>query len=99
MKRLLVAITCALALFGCSDPDPIDPGPGGGGGGGSPPDPPDPPAVKRTVIERNPFGNVEASQNLLWDGDFEWSSPFTDQYGWYEPPATPERSRPRGPPP
>ena len=44
---------------------------------------------KRTVIERSPYGNVKASQNLLWDGDFEWSSPFADQYGWIEPPSNP----------
>jgi hypothetical protein len=44
---------------------------------------------KRSVIERSPYGNVKASQNLLWDGDFEWSSPFADQYGWIEPPSNP----------
>jgi hypothetical protein len=52
-----------------------------------PPSQPLPP--KRTVTTRNPFGNVGASENLLWDGDFEWSSPFTDQYGWIELPANP----------
>jgi hypothetical protein len=36
----------------------------------------------RTVEERNPYGNVAATDNLLWDGDFEWTSPFSDQYGW-----------------
>jgi hypothetical protein len=48
-----------------------------------------PVAPKRTVIERSPYGNVKAAQNLLWDGDFEWSSPFADQYGWIEPPSNP----------
>ena len=38
--------------------------------------------VKRTLEHRNPFGNVAETGNLLWDGDFEWSSPFSDQYGW-----------------
>lgn len=46
----------------------------GGGGGGTPP--------RRTVVTRSPFGNVAASDNLLWDGDFEWLSSFSDQYGW-----------------
>lgn len=44
---------------------------------------------KRDVFQRNPFGNVAETQNLLWDGDFEWSSPFTDQYGWIELPSSP----------
>jgi hypothetical protein len=38
--------------------------------------------VRRTVVTRNPFGNVEAADNLLWDGDFEWLSSFADQYAW-----------------
>ena len=42
-----------------------------------------PTAPARTVTERSPYGNVE-SDNLLWDGDFEWSSAFTDQYGWID---------------
>ncbi len=52
-----------------------------------PPDAP-PTTKKRDVILRNPFGNVAEAQNLLWDGDFEWSSPFTDQYGWIQLPAS-----------
>jgi hypothetical protein len=47
-----------------------------GGDGGAQPKP------KRTVTQRNPFGNVAARNNLLWDGDFEWRSSFADQYGW-----------------
>ncbi len=42
------------------------------------------PAVRRTIMQRNPFGNVAASDNLLWDGDFEWASPFSQQYGWVD---------------
>ncbi len=38
--------------------------------------------MKRQVFQRNPFGNVAASDNLLWDGDFEWHSSFGAQYGW-----------------
>lgn len=50
---------------------------GAGGEGGADPAPP-----IRTVEQRHPFGNVAAADNLLWDGDFEWSSAFADQYGW-----------------
>lgn len=49
---------------------------GGGGGGGAPAQ------IIRTVETRHPYGNVAATDNLLWDGDFEWSSAFSDQYGW-----------------
>src|SRR5262245_9380671 len=37
---------------------------------------------KRTIEQRNAFGNVAETENLLWDGDFEWFSAFSDQYGW-----------------
>lgn len=43
--------------------------------------------VKRTVMQRNPFGNVAARDNLLWDGDFEWRLAFPEQYGWYASPS------------
>jgi hypothetical protein len=78
-----VAIAGACGLDRAALPD-LDDGNGGndnppiGGAGGMP----DGPTVKRTVIERNPFGNVSQPQNLLYDGDFEWASPFADQYGW-----------------
>lgn len=49
---------------------------GGAGGSGE---------VRRSVGYRNPYGNVEASDNLLWDGDFEWHTPFGSQYGWVTP--------------
>ncbi len=35
----------------------------------------------RTVSVRNPFGNTAQQNNLLVDGDFEWTSGF-GQYGW-----------------
>jgi len=38
----------------------------------------------RTILQRDPFGNVAETQNLLWDGDFEWESAFADQYGWFQ---------------
>ena len=53
---------------------------GAGGAGGAP-------VVKRRVEQRNPFGNVAASDNLLWDGDFEWRATFASQYGWYASPS------------
>jgi len=45
---------------------------------------PDAPAVRRRVFTRVPFGNVGTSDNLLWDGDFEWQSAFAQQYGWVD---------------
>lgn len=61
------------------DEPTADAGVGGSGGeGGQAPTPP----PKRTVLQRSPFGDVAATDNLLWDGDFEWASPFSDQYGW-----------------
>lgn len=50
----------------------------------SPPDggQPDSAPPRRQVFSRNPFGNVEHGNNLLWDGDFEWHSAFASQYGW-----------------
>lgn len=62
------------------DAGPIDDGGGTGGSGGGGVIDAGPP--KRTIIQRNPFGNVAERENLLWDGDFEWYSPFSDQYGW-----------------
>lgn len=52
----------------------------------APPAPPPPPArtPKRTVTSKNPFGNVAATHNLLWDGDFEWTTPFAQQAGWVD---------------
>ncbi len=74
-------------------PDASAPTPDAGGedAGADVPDasaPADAGAKKREVFERNPFGNVAARDNLLWDGDFEWSSAFSDQYGWINVPIT-----------
>ncbi len=89
--QLLGGVLFGLALSACAGDESLDPLPA--------PTVSAAPAVshpalvtlppKRTVTTRSPFGNVAASDNLLWDGDFEWSSPFTDQYGWLEPPANP----------
>lgn len=46
--------------------------------------PPPPHVVKRTVFERNPYGDIAASDNMLWDGDFEWQTAFGDEYGWVD---------------
>jgi hypothetical protein len=85
------AAALAAALLGCAGGDEVvnplptgttttlDAGAGGGGAGGGAVDAGPP---KRTVMMRNPFGNVAETENLLWDGDFEWYSPFSDQYGW-----------------
>lgn len=98
MKLARLGLFTALALAGCveeSAPSPV-PGEGGSPPSGLHPEEfprsPQYPLEKRTIVQRNPFGNVAAAQNLLWDGDFEWSSPFGDQYGWFEPPANPTLS-------
>lgn len=40
-------------------------------------------AMKRTVMWRDPFGNYAAGDNLVMDGDFEWSGAFAQQYPWF----------------
>lgn len=90
----LLALATVAALIGCSEEslDPQSPPATGGAAPAPTPtvvDPFHPVTPKRTMVQRNPFGNVAVSQNLLWDGDFEWTSPFADQYGWYELPSSP----------
>lgn len=46
------------------------------------PDAPVDSTVKRVVMQRNPYGNVAVTDNLLWDGDFEFRPSFPEQYGW-----------------
>jgi len=89
MKRarcLLVAL--ALAPTGCGKDEALSaaqsPGPDAGAHDAAA-DAPDPeldagPKI-RTVERRNPFGNTAAENNLMVDGDFEWSSGF-GQHGW-----------------
>ncbi|MBM4359336.1 MAG: hypothetical protein FJ096_14635, partial [Deltaproteobacteria bacterium] len=67
-ERLAPAPTGTAGVGGSNSPTSSS------GGGGEP--------VRRTVTTRNPFGNVAVSDNLLWDGDFEWLSSFADQYAW-----------------
>jgi hypothetical protein len=89
-RPLLMAAGAAAALVACHTTETVNPAPSGtssavsssssssssssGAGGAG--------AVQRTVIQRNPFGNMASPKNLLWDGDFEWASAFSDQYGW-----------------
>jgi hypothetical protein len=85
VRRALSTLLVA-ALLGCGS-DPVAPKPDGGTGGSAPDAgtggaPPDAGPVRRTVTQRNPFGNVAETENLLWDGDFEWFSAFSDEYGW-----------------
>lgn len=94
---LSFASAALLGLAGCGDDEHVDAlGSGGGttdattqvasasaatgtsGAGG------DAPAPIRTILARDPFGNVAETRNLLWDGDFEWESSFADQYGWLQ---------------
>ena len=87
-----VSLVAALAaVSGCTvDEDATAPvesfkqGEGGGplGPSDAGPNETDAAPPKRTVLHRNPFGNVAKTENLLWDGDFEMSSPFSDEYGW-----------------
>jgi hypothetical protein len=91
MNRALALLLCALALSACGSDELLAGVPEGDGGGDSgvldaAPDVDAAPGIpRRSVIERNPFGNVAASDNLLWDGDFEWHSAFASQYGWIDP--------------
>ncbi len=95
----LLGAAAATLLAACSlgeervSPAPVasasalpDAGPPPSDGGSDDAAPPDAGPKKRTVMQRNPFGNVAKSENQLWDGDFEWSSPFSDQYGWLSGP-------------
>jgi hypothetical protein len=61
-------------VTGSSSATAVSSGAGGEGAG----------APIRTLIQRDPFGNVAETRNLLWDGDFEWESSFADQYGWLQ---------------
>ncbi len=89
-RRLALALgSLALAAAGACGNDetlvsplPVDAGPDVVDA--APPDvaAPEAQAAKRTIITRNPYGDVAAGDNLLWDGDFEWDTAFADSYGW-----------------
>jgi hypothetical protein len=81
MTMAALAVACAFAA--CSE---------GSTGGPVPLAPTDEPETsepaepaspaKRFVYQRNPYGNVAVTDNLLWDGDFEFRPSFPEQYGW-----------------
>ncbi len=79
-----VAVMGALAFAACSEGDGGPPLRVPSESAEPPANQPNPPAaaVKRTVFHRNPYGNVGATDNLLWDGDFEFRPSFPEQYGW-----------------
>lgn len=54
---------------------------GGAAGSAGSSEEPDGP-ILRGVEQRGRFGNVEARDNMMWDGDFEWSGLFVSQYSW-----------------
>ncbi len=98
MRHAGWAMLLSLALAGCGDAEqvnPLDravvpadagPQPEDAGMDAEPPPPEDAGPARRAVLQRNPFGNVAETENLLWDGDFEWTSPFSDEYGWLSGP-------------
>jgi hypothetical protein len=100
MRHAIVTLSIAVLAAGCGTAESVSPAPtatgtagsstgststsegGSAGSGGAPMSMP-----IRTVEQRNPFGNVAATDNLLYDGDFEWTSPLSNQSGWlYGPP-------------
>jgi hypothetical protein len=98
-RRSTWAALLSLALVGCGDVEQVNPlattappadagplPPEDAGADADPPPPEDAGLPRRTVEQRNPFGNVAETENLLWDGDFEWTSPFSDEYGWLSGP-------------
>ncbi len=85
--RVLVCAVFASFVVACGPDERLSPVPDAGPPSSTvtqmpPPNDAGPPI--RTVIQRNPFGDVAVTDNLLWDGDFEWSSPFSDEYGWWQ---------------
>ena len=99
MRRLGWTTLIALVSMGCGSAEQVNPLgvsativdagpplPDDAGIDAEPPPPADAGLPRRTIEQRNPFGNVAETENLLWDGDFEWTSPFSDQYGWLSGP-------------
>lgn len=83
MKRRAAFVLLALAAACDGDPGAgagtaAD---GGGSEGGGEAGSADAGPRIRTVERRNPFGNTAAENNLMVDGDFEWTS-GSGQHGW-----------------
>jgi hypothetical protein len=85
--RRSVLLTAWLSCAACGTDEALPSEPSGQPDAGSPDaDPPDAEPADagpkiRTVEVRNPFGNTAAENNLMVDGDFEWTS-GTGQHGW-----------------
>jgi hypothetical protein len=75
----------ALLLAACGNDEPLpasSPGVDAGAESASvDAEPPEAGPKLRSVERRNPFGNTAAENNLMVDGDFEWTS-ASGQYGW-----------------
>lgn len=95
MKRALVfSLLVGAVVVACGSQSRVNPLAQGAPDAGShtgvsgpldkPGTPPTPPTPKRTVIQRNPYGDIAATDNMLWDGDFEWQTAFGDEYGWVD---------------
>lgn len=94
VRTVAILALLPLVLFACSESTNVDPlGAGGAGGadsgagatagsGGTVPAPADTVKRIRTVEQRNPYGNTDIKNNLMVDGDFEWTG-ASGQYGWY----------------
>lgn len=97
-RKLFVVLSASVAMAACgsegggANPAPRPSTPEGGVSEDAsstlpdamPDSPPDAPVVpRRTVIQRDPFGNYAETGNLLYDGDFEWSMGMISQYPWF----------------
>ncbi|MBI5535498.1 MAG: hypothetical protein HY898_22400 [Deltaproteobacteria bacterium] len=88
MRTIHATALVAACALGCSEstsvnpvaiPGSADAAPSADGGDASAdldaPVTPEAAPMRRQVLHRSPFGNLEQTGNLLFDGDFEWSSP------------------------
>lgn len=84
-RRIATLLLCSL-LIGCSDETRVNPAPlasapadasaplhDAADDAADAPSKPEAGPRKREVFYRSPFGNLQATGNLLFDGDFEWS--------------------------
>jgi hypothetical protein len=69
----LVAFAAPTLLVGCAKPAATTPPEAEDAGVGADADAPNPQEVVRTVEQRSPFGNLDVPDNLVLDGDFEFT--------------------------
>jgi hypothetical protein len=69
----LVALAAPALLVGCAKPAATTPPDAEDAGIGADAEAPGPREVVRTVEQRSPFGNLDVPDNLLLDGDFEFT--------------------------